>query len=120
MRDSKLVRVDKNYPLYNKGDSSDFFYFVLRGQLHLMVTENNQAKFSKTVDEGSFFGMKEIQNQERNDFANASQTDTEILVFNSVIYKTIITKTLQSQADKKIDFLLRYGPKLREAGRQMV
>ena len=85
-----------------------------------MVTENNQAKFSKTVDEGTFFGMKETQNQERNDFANASQTDTEILVLNSVVYRTIIAKTLQSQADKKVDFLLRYGPKLREAGRQMV
>jgi hypothetical protein len=64
-----------------------------------MVTENNQNKFSKTVDEGTFFGMKEIQNQERNDFACASQASTEILVFNSVVYKSIITKTLQSQAD---------------------
>jgi CRP-like cAMP-binding protein len=120
MRDCKLITVEQNHQLYNKGDSSDFFYFVLRGQLHLMVTENNQNKFSKTVDEGTFFGMKEIQNQERNDFANASQANTEVLVFNSIVYKNIITKTLQSQADRKVDFLLRYGPKLREAGRQMV
>jgi len=61
-----------------------------------MVTENNQAKFSKTVDEGTFFGMKELQNQERNDFANASQPNTEVLIFNSLAYRSIITKTLQS------------------------
>ena len=51
----------RNTPLLS-GDSSDYFYFVLRGQLHLMVLENNLPKFSKTVDEGTFFGLKEIQN----------------------------------------------------------
>ena len=56
------MQVDFNLNLYNKGDSSDYFYFVLRGQLHLMVLENNLPKLSKTVDEGTFFGLKEIQN----------------------------------------------------------
>jgi len=36
-----------------------------------MVYENDSAKFSKTVDEGSFFGFKDIQDQKRNDFAVA-------------------------------------------------
>lgn len=57
---------------------------------------------------------------ERYDFAIASKENTEILVFNTTVYKEIISKTLQNQAEKKIDFLLRFGPKLRDAGRNMV
>lgn len=85
-----------------------------------MVTENNQAKFSKTVDEGTFFGYKESQGQERNDFATSSAVNTEVFVWNSLVYRSIITQTQQSQADKKVDFLLRFGPKLRDAGRSMI
>lgn len=57
----KVKELSKGDFLYRKGDSSAFFYFVLKGKIELVV-ENSQNpsefKFSKNVDEFEFFGMK--------------------------------------------------------------
>jgi CRP-like cAMP-binding protein len=48
--------------LYKKGDSSQWFYFLLKGKIELVVEDSNGApgefKFSKNVDEYEFFGMR--------------------------------------------------------------
>ena len=59
-------------PLYKKGDKSKYFYFLLRGQLHLTVVESAQTKFSHNIDENTFFGFRECS-MERNDFATSKQ-----------------------------------------------
>ena len=77
--------------LYGRGDTCDVFYFVLAGQLQLMVIEQEEMKFSKTVDVSTFFGFRDQPTQKRNDFASATQGKTELLVFNTARYKEIIT-----------------------------
>lgn len=58
--------------LYKKGDKSNYFYFLLRGQLHLTVVESEQTKFSHNIDENTFLGFRECS-MERNDFATSKQ-----------------------------------------------
>lgn len=77
--------------MYAKGDSSDTFYFVLKGQLKLMVMENGNLKFSKTVDESTFFGFRDGMGQKRNDCAFAITDNTEVIGFDTIKYKEIIT-----------------------------
>ena len=106
--------------LYAKGDQSDYYYFVLKGNLHLTVLEGAEMKFSKTVDESTFFGFRDAPGMTRNDFATAISKVTEVLQISTVKYKEIITQTQMSAAEKKIDFLVRYGPGFRSLGRQMI
>ena len=46
--------------LYTQGDNGDLFYFVLTGRLELLVkTQTSEDfKYSKGVDESTFFGLK--------------------------------------------------------------
>lgn len=60
-------------PLYKKGDKSKYFYFLLRGQLHLTVVESAQTKFSHNIDDNTFFGFRECS-MERNDFATSKNS----------------------------------------------
>lgn len=116
----KCESLEETDTLYGRGDASDVFYFVLAGQLQLMVIEQDEMKFSKTVDLSTFFGFRDSPDQKRNDFASATQGKTELITFNTAAYKEIITKTMQSESEAKIDFLMRFGPKLREAGRRLI
>ena len=59
-----------------------------------MVMENDNLKFSKTVDESTFFGFRDGQGQTRNDFAFATLESTEVICFNTIKYKEIITGAL--------------------------
>jgi hypothetical protein len=52
----------------------------MSGQLQLMVVEGGESKLSKTVDENSFFGLKEVPFPDRNDFAIASSL-CRVIVF---------------------------------------
>jgi len=64
--------------LYKKGDKSNYFYFLLRGQLHLTVVESEQTKFSHGIEENVFFGFRE-SSMERNDFATSKNKQTEVI-----------------------------------------
>ena len=56
--------------LYKMNDKSRFFYFLLRGQIHITVLESERAKFSNSLEENNFLGFRE-GNSERNDFATS-------------------------------------------------
>ncbi len=56
--------------LYKKGDKSNYFYFLLRGELHITVVESAQTKFSHIVEENTIFGFRECSD-DRNDFATS-------------------------------------------------
>lgn len=77
-------------------------------------------KFSKTVDESTFFGFRDSSGNVRNDFATAISKQTEVIQISTVKYKEIITKTQLTTAEKKIDFLITYGPAFRQLSRQMI
>lgn len=64
--------------LYKKGDKSNYFYFLLRGQLHLTVVESAETKFSHNIDENTFFGFREVS-MDRNDFATSKKKQTEVI-----------------------------------------
>lgn len=64
--------------LYKKGEKSKYFYFLLRGCLHLTVVESAQTKFSHNIDENTFFGFRECS-MERNDFATSKEKQTEVI-----------------------------------------
>lgn len=106
--------------LYGKGDSSDFFYFVLQGSIQIRVIEQDAMKFSKTVDESTFFGFRDGIGEKRNDFASAPTADTMVIVLDTSLYKKLITNNVMSKGDRKIDFLMQHGPQLRMAGRRML
>jgi hypothetical protein len=93
---------------------------MLNGSMQIQVLENEKTKFSKTIDENDFFGYREGLGQLRNDFCTAVKNDCQVVQFDSTIYKKLITDTKMSQGEMKIDFLMRYGPQLRKAGRRMI
>ena len=64
--------------LYKKGDKSNYFYFLLRGELHITVVESAETKFSHIVEENTLFGFRETQ-AERNDFATSKDKQTEVI-----------------------------------------
>ena len=103
-------------PLYKKGDKSKYFYFLLRGQLHLTVVDDIQDKFSHNIDENTFFGFRETS-MARNDFATSKAPQTEVIQIDTKVYKNIITQNQLAASVEKIDFLLRFVPHLRDEDR---
>ena len=99
--------------LYKKGEKSNFFYFLLRGQLHVTVVESAQTKFSHTHEENTFLGFRECS-MERNDFACSKAKQTEVIQIDTNVYKSIITQTQLSVSLEKIDFIMRFVPHLRD------
>ena len=49
--------------LYQPGDSGASFWFVLVGKLDMLVKSDDEFKYSKGVDESTFFGKKEFYNE---------------------------------------------------------
>lgn len=99
--------------LYKKGDKSNYFYFLLRGQLHIIVDESAQTKFSHSVEENQLFGFREAS-AERNDFATSKDKQTEVIQIDTSVYKKIITQTQLAVSSEKIEFLMRFIPHLRD------
>ncbi len=85
----------------------------------MMVLEHSVAKISKTADENGFFGLKDTCREIRSDYAVA-QTETQVIAFNTEEYRAIIAMKEFTTAEKKVEFLMRFGPKLRDFGRNMV
>ena len=83
-----------------------------------MIESSGDFKFSKGVDEFEFFGIK--QGGERVDFARAVAETCWVLVIHKEQYELIVKKTQLSVSEQKIDFLMRYVPKLRAVTRNMV
>jgi hypothetical protein len=73
-------------------------------------------KLSKNHFEAEFFGLKQDSEGTRKDWARVDTEKVLLLVINKEKYEEIIKNTELSASEKKIEFLLRYGPKLRQAG----
>lgn len=55
----KFKKVKLGEFLYTKGDASPDFFFLLKGKMEIVVecsSDNNETKFSKSIDENDFFG----------------------------------------------------------------
>jgi CRP-like cAMP-binding protein len=55
---SSLVELKEGDYLYKNGDSGSMFWFVLTGKLEVLVKSDDEFKFSKSIDEQTFFGKK--------------------------------------------------------------
>ena len=64
--------------LYSKQHTSENFYFLLRGQLHMTMLESDD-KTTKIIDEGQFFGFRNKPSEMRNDFVTAKADLTEVI-----------------------------------------
>lgn len=106
--------------MWAKSDLAHSFWFTLRGNMQQQVPSNDGMKLSNTVDEGSFFGYKEDSTYKRNDYGVAMVKNTQIVTFHAERYRSIIKEKLLTTSERKIDFLIRFGPQLRLAGRKMV
>lgn len=113
--------------LFKKGDSSKTFYFLLKGKIELIVEDPNnpnEFKFSKNVDEFDFFALKSSGSggghDIRNDYARVVTDKCFVIHIDRDNYENIVKKTQLSVSEQKIDFLLRYVPRLRAVGRNVI
>ena len=83
--------------------------------------ESGHEKFSKTVDSNTFFGFKDSV-EARRDLARASSADqvNEVISFDLLKYHQIIRERQLTAGERKINFLLRFGPGMRHKGRTFV
>jgi len=74
-----LVELKEGQYLYEQGDSSALFWFVLVGKLEIHVKSDNDFKFSKNIDESTFFGKKQYLAETRSDFAKVTSPTCVLL-----------------------------------------
>ena len=79
--DIRVVKLaeQSNFPLFSPGDSADFFYFVLNGELE--VTSQLAVERHK---QHSYYGFEEESGQTRRAQAT-SQIKTEVLEINDAL-----------------------------------
>ena len=75
----KIRTIAKGEFLYEKGEDSKNFYFVLRGKLELLVKSDDEFKLSKNVDDCEFFGLRTYTTDKRSDYARGGADKNEII-----------------------------------------
>lgn len=118
---SNWIDLKKQEFLWEKGDEGLMFYFMVTGNAELIVksSDTGEFKYSKGADLNTFFGYKELK-EPRVDFARMVTDKCEILSFNTNMLKEIVAKTQLSTAEKKLEFLIRYVPKIRNVNRKVI
>lgn len=106
--------------LYEAGAAGDTFWFLVTGKMEMLVKPDGEFKYSKGVDESNFFGKKEFYTETRGDYAKVVTPKAVLLVFQTVKFNNIISKTQISEGQKKIDFLIRYVPGFRELPKRQI
>mmetsp|Transcript_37798 Transcript_37798/g.57862 ORF Transcript_37798/g.57862 Transcript_37798/m.57862 type:complete len:100 (-) Transcript_37798:1172-1471(-) len=91
---SRWISLTKQEFLWEKGGDGSKFYFVVTGNLELIVKSqgSDDFKFSKGIDCSTFFGLKEVI-EARYDYARVLSEKCEILEIDSQMYKEIVSKT---------------------------
>lgn len=79
--------------LYEKGEDSKNFYFVLRGKIELLVKSDDNFKHSKNADDCEFFGLRTDTSEKRSDYARAAAEVNEVIIIDKEQYEQIIKKT---------------------------
>jgi len=119
---SEYKKLKKNEFLYESGEDGRKFYFIIKGVLEVIVKSegSDEFKFSKSVDQSTYFGLKKNFKDVRGDNARVTTDDCHILIFDSEQYANIVSNTEMSIQEKKIHFLIRYVPKFRGLQKRMV
>jgi len=82
------------------------------------MNEAGELKMARSIDPGMVFGKKDPTN-ERQDIAK-STGDTIVLSIDRAAFDRIRAETVQNDAEQKIEFLLRYVPRLRMSPRNII
>jgi CRP-like cAMP-binding protein len=69
---AKFIELKEGEHLYKEGSSGGSFFFVMTGTLELLVKKGDEFKYSKGIDESTFFGHKKYFNEPRNDYAKVT------------------------------------------------
>ena len=88
--------------LYKQGDIGERFYFVVSGSLEVIVKSegSDDFKYSKTIDQSTYFGLKSNPLEPRGDNARVtSEGACEIIEFHSQTYIDIVSKTQLSTCE---------------------
>ncbi len=104
--------------LYNVGDISDHFYFVLTGKMSQRTGED--LKLSKTHHESAIFGYTLYPKDPRTDAGVCDQDGTKVVIFDRGQFEHIVTSTELSTSELKIEFLTRFVPVLRAFPKNLV
>lgn len=99
---SKVITLSENDLLYKEGDIGSGFWFVLTGKLQVLVKAQDEYKYSKTIDESTFFGLKQFYTEPRIDIAKVTTSKCQVIEFQTQQYNSIISKTQLSTSEKKI------------------
>ena len=79
--------------LYKQGDSGDSFWFLISGSLEVTVKQGQETKFSKSIDENTFFGQKKAYQESRSDQAQVTSDKVKVIRFQTSVYEKIIANT---------------------------
>lgn len=98
--------------LYQKGDTSTFFYFVLVGRMHMTLLDS-ESKSTKTIEAGQFFGFTNKPDTIRSSFATAQSSPTKVIQLDTKKFQELLTRAQVHDAMRKIDFICRHLPGFR-------
>ena len=91
----RFIELKQGDYLYSQGDPGDLFYFVLTGRFEVLVkTQTSEDfKYSKGVDESTFFGLKKYFQEPRSEYAKVASETLSVIEFSTRKYNDIISKT---------------------------
>jgi CRP-like cAMP-binding protein len=78
---SSIIELGNEDYLYQPGHKGGHFWFVLKGSLELLVKRNDEFKYSKTIDEASFFGQRKYYSDQLTDYAKVKSEKLLLLQF---------------------------------------
>ena len=117
MRHSRIVDLSgEGEVLYKKGEASDHFYFVLKGQILITRVEGSKEDFS-LINTHNFMSYQPNPGIPRNSDAFSHTDSVTLIEIDSVRYREIMHEEELKNACQKMSFLERYGPKLRQMDR---
>lgn len=117
---SNIVELTQGEFLYKAGDPGGSFWFVLTGKIEVVIKTGEDFKYSKSVDENTFFGLKKFYGEPRIDYAKVASPKLQVIEFNTEKYNNIVQKTQLSTSEKKIIFLIRFVPGFRLLPRRLL
>lgn len=116
----KYTMLQKGGILYEKDKPCDDFYVLINGEVGVNRKINEDESINASFVTGSMFGFGNQGDEVHDDFATAKLPCTIVLEIPTFIYKEIIKQTELDIANKKIDFLLRFGPAFRSCELELI
>lgn len=119
---SQSLTYQKGEFLYQSGDHGNIFYFVIEGSIEIIgkSVNSDDFKFLKSVEPNQYFGLKTEYREARSDYARVTSDACKVMQLDTQKFYDIVSKTQLSACEKKVEFLNRYVPKLRNLPRRLV